>query len=114
MGKFEKLTLAWVLFFLAITIYGVRLAEKMGGYPLAREVTHALIQTLNFAEKNFPDEEYIDIGFSIWGNRDTLHIDRFNNEVSSDRNFTYKKDGYTVKCDVVRQGEYYIITCAPQ
>ena len=114
MGKFEKLTLAFVLFFLAVMIYGVRLAGNFGGYELARELTHALVQTLNFAEKNFPNEGYIDIGFSIWGNRDTIHIDRFNDEVTSDRNFTYKREGYTVKCDVVRRGEYYIVTCVPQ
>ncbi|RTZ60273.1 MAG: hypothetical protein DSZ31_02355 [Gammaproteobacteria bacterium] len=111
MGQREKLTLAFLLFFLAVTIYGVRLAENLRGYELSREIANALIHTLEFADKNFPHEGYVDIGFSVWGNRDILHINRFDNEVTSDKNFTYKREGYTIKCTVAREGEYYLVTC---
>ncbi|HID79804.1 MAG TPA: hypothetical protein EYH48_00075 [Aquifex aeolicus] len=114
MGKLEKLTLAFLLFFLAGTIYGVRLAENLRGYELSREIAKALIHILEFADKNFPNEEYIDIGFSIWGNRDILYISRFDNEITSEKNFTYTKEGYTIKCSVTRKGEYYLVTCSAE
>ncbi len=111
MGKSERLTLALFLFAVAITIYGIRKVENLRGYELSKELAGAIIHTLQFADKNFPNEGYVDIGFSIWKNRDTIHIDRLNREITSDRNFTYFKDGYKLTCTVKVSGEYYTVTC---
>jgi len=111
MGKFERFYLSLLLFAFAIVIYGVRKAEGLRGYELSKEITKVLIHTLEFADKNFPDEEFVDIGLTVFGNRDTLYINRIDKKITSDRNFTYRVEGYQISCNVKIKGNYYIVSC---
>ena len=117
LSKGERLSLALLLFGVALFVAGVKMAGSLMGYNLAKEVGRGLKLTLQFAEKNYPPSEpFVDIGFSVLGNRDIIHIDRINNRVTSDRNFIYRYKGYTVRCSVVYQPreKSYLITCGAE
>ena len=117
LSKGERLALALFFLSLALFIWGIKVSNAFLAYRVAQQVAKGIAVTLAFVEKNYPKSEpFVDIGFNIGENRDILHIDRLNNRITSERNFTYRYRGYTVKCAVEYNpnGGYYTITCQAQ
>jgi len=113
-SKSEKLSLALLLFGLAMLVWGVKWSANYYGYNLAKYFANAIKNTLEFADKNYPENQpFISVGFKIGKNDDTLHIDRLNNRVYSDKNFVYYYRGYKVVCSVAYDvgSKLYLITC---
>jgi len=114
LSKGERLALSLFFLSVALLILGIKVSNAFVAYRVAQQVAKGIVLTLNFVEKNYPkDEPFVDIGFNIGNNRDVIHIDRLNNRITSDRNFTYRYRGYTVKCSVEynANGGYYTISC---
>ena len=102
------------LLFLAIFIVGLRGVSYLVSYNIVKQFTNGLAQTLNLVDKFYPPSQpFVDMKFSILGNKDVIHIDRINNRITSDRNFIYHYNGFTVKCSVIYQPQekYYLISC---
>ena len=114
--KGERLTLAFILFNVALFIVGIKFSGALMGYQLAQKAASGIAATLRFAESNFPKTEpYVNIGFRMLGNEDIIHIDRMNRKITSDLDFTYRYKGYTVKCSVkYDKNDVYKINCEPK
>ena len=114
--KGERLTLAFILFNVALFVLGVKFSGALMGYQLAQRVGNGIAATLRFVESNFPNSEAnVNIGFRILGNEDVIHVDRMNRKITSDLDFTYRYKGYTVKCSVkYDKNDVYKINCEPK
>jgi hypothetical protein len=113
LSKGERLAIALLLFGLAFLIFGIRKNNALTGYEYAKQMTQALKSTIEFAETNFRDMPNAEIGFNIYGNKDTIYIDRVNNRITSERNFVYNVNGYRIVCSINydSSGKYYVISC---
>ena len=112
--KGEKLSLALLLFGLAMLFWGVRWSANYYAYQIVKYFTNAIKNTLEFADRNTPKEQaFISIGFQIGGNKDTFLIDKLHNKVYSDKNFIDYYKGYKIVCGVSYDvdSKLYIITC---
>ena len=115
--KGEKLSLALLLFGLAIFFWGVKWSANYYAYQIAKYFTNAIKNTLEFADKNTPETQpFVNVGFQIGNNKDTLFLDRLHNKVYSDKNFVYHYKGYKVVCSVTYDvdSKLYLITCETQ
>ncbi len=114
--KGEKLTVAFLLFNVALFILGIKFSGALMGYQLSQRVGSGIAATLRFVESNFPKTEpYVNIGFRVLGNHDVIHIDRKNRKITSDTGFTYHYKGYTIKCSVkYDKNDMYKISCEPK
>ncbi|NPB04896.1 MAG: hypothetical protein GXO08_00720 [Aquificae bacterium] len=105
LAKSEKLTLALVLFALAVLFWGIRAVKEVEAYRIAKIFTVGLKKTIEFGDANYPDAPVFTVGFSVLGNEDTITVDRQNMRVYSAKNFIYRYSGYTVICSVEPAGE---------
>ena len=115
--KGEKLSLALLLFGLAMLFWGVKGSANYYAYQIVKYFSNAIKDALEFAEKNTPkNQTFASIGFQIGGNEDTFIIDRVHNKVYSDKNFVYYYKGYKIVCSVNYDidSKLYLITCETQ
>ena len=113
LAKGERLAIAFLLFGLAILIFGIRANNALTGYEYAKKMTNALKSTISFVETNLSGLPAVDVDFNIFGNKDTLHFDMVRHRITSKRHFEYTVNGYRIVCSVEydKGSKYYIITC---
>jgi hypothetical protein len=111
MGKNESVKFGWalLLFISAVFFYGIKNFDVQQKKEAVRLFTQGLVDTIKFA--NSLGLPKVRISFDVGKNNDNLSVDFVNRKVTSERNFIYHYNGYTVKCTVSFHKNMYIVAC---
>jgi len=113
----QKLSIALMLFGLAIFCAGIKGVNRVYNYHVAKEVTTIIRNTLHFIDQSFPSYKgIVRISFRLGNVTDTITVNRYTNRITSARHFKYRYKGVDVDCSVqyLPNEKQYLISCGAE